>query len=332
MYALANHGLSDVLPAGDDGQIHKLRYIPTVGIEGTGSGFWWGDHPWDQRGTDAFSLVYDSDELEQDMEILGFPRAILHVSADAPLANWIVRVSDIAPDGTVTQVGGAGLSGAHRKSSENPEVLVPGQVYKLEFDLHFTSWVFPKGHRVRMAVSNALWPMFWPTPYAMTTTLGVDGVNASHIVLPVIPQSDRGSPNFLPPAKDPELPSYGSFQVDETNSSSPVKPWTIERDPIAAKTRIINSAKGGSVYPWGTISYWRDIIQEAQDAEPSKAGVMSNAGYVLEIGDRTVKLEGDLSVTSDGENFYYSFTRRALENGKLLKEKTWEETIPRDHQ
>ncbi len=93
--------------------------------------------------------------LEQDLEILGFPRAILHVSADAPLANWIVRISDIAPDGTVTQVAGAGLSGAHRKSSEEPEALVPGQVYKLEFDLHFTSWVFPKGHRIRLAVNNA---------------------------------------------------------------------------------------------------------------------------------------------------------------------------------
>jgi predicted acyl esterase len=331
LYALADHSLADVRPAGDDEQVHKLRYIPTVGVEATGSGFWWGDHPWDQRGTDAFSLVYDSDLLEQDLEILGFPKAILHVSADAPLANWIVRISDIAPDGTVTRVGGAGLNGAHRKSSEKPEALVPGQVYKLEFNLHFTSWVFPKGHRIRMAVSNALWPMIWPTPYAMTTTLGVDGANASHVVLPVIPKSDRKQPDFPPPTKDPELPSYGSMKTNEADTSDPLKPWIIERDPIASKTRIINSGKGGLVYPWGTVSYWRNIIQDAQDNDPARAAVMSNAGYTLEIGDRTVKLEGDLSVTSDRENFYYSFTRRALENGKLIREKTWEETIPRDH-
>ena len=114
--------------------------------------------------------------------------------------------------------------------------------------------------------------------------------------------------------------------------TEPNKPWIIERNPIDSQTRIISSGKGGSVYPWGTISYWRTIVQQAQDNEPAKAGVMSNAGYTLEIGDRTVKLEGDLSVTSDRENFYYSFTRRASENGKLVKEKTWKETIPRDHQ
>ena len=135
MYAHADHSLSDARPVGNDGQSHKLRYVPTVGVEASGDGSWWGNFPWDQRGTDAYSLVYDSDLLGQDLEILGFPRAILNVSADAPLANWIVRISDIAPDGTVTQVGGAGLSGAQRNSSEQPEALVPGQEYRLEFDL-----------------------------------------------------------------------------------------------------------------------------------------------------------------------------------------------------
>ena len=120
-----------------EGTTHRLRYVPTIGVEASGNVNWWGDFPWDQRGTDAYSLVYDSDLLEHDLEILGFPRAVLHVSADAPLANWIVRVSDIAPDGTVTQVAGAGMSGAQRGSSEEPESLVPGQPFKLEYDLAF---------------------------------------------------------------------------------------------------------------------------------------------------------------------------------------------------
>jgi len=35
---------------------------------------------------------------------------------------------------------------------------------------------------------------------------------------------------------------------------------------------------------------------------------------------------------SDARNFYYKYTRQLLKNGQLLKEKTWQETIPRDHQ
>ncbi|MGB6865689.1 MAG: CocE/NonD family hydrolase, partial [Candidatus Aminicenantaceae bacterium] len=307
------------------------RYVPTVGVEASGNVNWWGDFPWDQRGTDAYSLVYDSDPLDQDLEILGFPRAILHVSSDTPLANWIVRISDIEPDGTATQVAGAGLSGAQRKSSEEPEALVPGQVYKLEFDLHFTSWVFPKGHRIRLAVNNALWPMIWPTPYAMTTTLGVDGANASHVVLPVIPQSNRERPDFLPPAKDPELPGYGYLKIGDESVSGYAETRSIERSPLAFQTRIVSSGASGSLYPWVTIKYWENMVHEAQDKDPARASVTGKTRYTVELDDRTLILEGDLSFTSDRENFYYAYTKRILENGKLIKEKTWKETIPRDH-
>lgn len=332
LYALADHTLSEVRPVGDDGQTHRLRYIPTVGVEASGNVNWWGDFPWDQRGTDAYSLIYDSDPLEKDLEILGFPRAILHVSADAPLAHWIVRVSDIAPDGTVTQVAGAGLNGAHRKSSEEPEALVPGRAYKLEFDLHFTSWVFPEGHRIRLAVNNALWPMIWPTPYAMTTSLTVGGADTSHIVLPVVPPSDEERPDFLPPVEDPVLPGYGNLKVTDESGSGNSRTWKIERSPLDSQTRITVSGAGGLTYPWGTIQYMRERIYTAQDSDPARAGVTGKTRFTIEIGNRTVTVEADLSVTSDREYFYYTYTRRALENGKLLREKTWKEPIPRDHQ
>jgi hypothetical protein len=247
------------------------------------------------------------------------------------MANWIVRISDIAPDGTVTQVAGAGISGAHRKSSEEPEALVPGQVYKLEYDLHLTSWVFPKGHRIRLAVNNALWPMIWPTPYAMTTTLDVEGANASHIVLPVIPESDRIKPEFLPPAKDPVLPGYSYLKIDDESVSGYAETRSIERSPLASQTRITASGASGSVYPWTTIKYWEDIVHEAQDNDPASASVTGKTRYTIELDDRTLTVEGDLSFSSDRENFYYTYTRRVLENGKLIKEKTWKETIPRDH-
>jgi predicted acyl esterase len=331
LYALADHTLSDAKPIDGEGQTHRLRYVPTVGVEASGNVNWWGDFPWDQRGTDAYSLVYDTDPLDQDLVILGFPRAILHVSADAPLANWFVRICDIAPDGTVTQVAGAGLSGAHRRSSEKPEALVPDQVYDLEFDLHFTSWVFPKGHRIRLAINNALWPMIWPTPYAMTTTLSVEGENASHVVLPVVPDSDQTGPEFLPPAKNPELPGYGSLKIGDDTTSGYAETKSIVRNPLAFQTRISSSGSSGSVYPWTTIKYWEDMVHEAQDNDPAKTSVTGKTRYTVELDDRTVTVEGDLSFSSDRKNFYYTYTRRVLENGKLIKEKTWKETIPRDH-
>ena len=332
LYPHADHTLSKVNSGGGDGEIHKLRYIPTVGLEASGNVNWWGDFPWDQRGTDAYSLTYDSAPLEQDLEILGFPKAILNVSADEALADWIVRISDLAPDGTATQVAGAGINGAHRRSSEEPEALVPGEVFKLEYDLHFTSWVFPKGHRIRLAVNNALWPMIWPTPYAMTTTLGVDGPNPSRVVLPAVPASDRRGPEFLPPAKDPELPGYGSLKLGEDTDSGYAETRSIERNLLASRARTSASGTSGSIYPWATIKYSENMVHEARDNDPARAGVSGQSRYTVELKGRTVIVEGDLSLTSDRESFYYTYTRRALENGKLIRERTWKETIPRDHQ
>jgi predicted acyl esterase len=330
LYAQPDHTLSIEKPVGQ-GQTHRLRYVPTVGVEASGNVNWWGDFPWDQRGTDAYSLVYDSTPLEEDLEILGFPRAILHVSADASLANWIVRISDIAPDGTSTQVAGAGLSGAQRISSEKPEPMVPGRVYKLEFDLHFTSWVFPKGHRIRLAINNALWPMIWPTPYAMTTTLDIDATHASSVVLPVMPETDRTRPEFLPPATDPELPGYSYLQLGDETDSGYAETKSIERHPLKAETQIVASGISGSVYPWGTMTYWEEMTHKAQDIDPSKACVTGHSRHTLELEGRTLVIETDLTFTSDDKNFTYTYTRRVVENGKRIRERTWKETIPRDH-
>jgi hypothetical protein len=38
-----------------------------------------------------------------------------------------------------------------------------------------------------------------------------------------------------------------------------------------------------------------------------------------------------LKVTSDSENFFYDQRRELLNNGEVVREKSWKETIPRDH-
>jgi len=167
-YVDADHGLSVQVA---DEATHTMAYKPSVGLEGGGPTMWWGSITPDQQPMDDYSLTYDSEPLDSRLEILGRPIAKLNVSADAPRANWVVRISDVAPDGQVTQVAGAAFNGTHRNSAREPEDIVPGEVFPLDIKLHFTSWVFPKGHRIRVAISNAQWPMLWPTAIPMTSTL-----------------------------------------------------------------------------------------------------------------------------------------------------------------
>jgi hypothetical protein len=173
--------------------------------------------------------------------------------------------------------------------------------------------------------------MIWPTPYQMTTTLNVEGANASHIVLPLVPETDRTRPEFLAPAKDPELPGYSYLKPDDESVSGYAETRSIERTPLSSKTRIIASGANGSVHLGTTIKYWEEMVHEAQDKDPARASVTGKTRYTIELDDRTLIVEGDLSFTSDRETFFYAYTRRVLENGKLIREKTWEEAIPRDH-
>ena len=52
----------------------------------------------------------------------------------------------------------------------------------------------------------------------------------------------------------------------------------------------------------------------------------------LEAAERRLEWEAELSFASDAADFHYTYTRRLRENGRLLREKTWSRTLPRDFQ
>ena len=54
---------------------------------GMAAGGWWGDQTPDMSGDDSQSLVYDSEELTETVEIIGTPQVSLRVAADAPLLS-----------------------------------------------------------------------------------------------------------------------------------------------------------------------------------------------------------------------------------------------------
>jgi len=326
-YPQDDHTLADKSP---NSTVHQLRYVPSIGIEAGGPVMWWGDVAHDQRPTDAYSLVYDSSPLGRDTEILGLPRAVLRVSASAPQANWFVRVSDVAPDGTVTQITGAGFNGAHRNSAREPEALTPGETFPLNIDMHFTSWVFPKGHRIRFAVNNAQWPMLWPTPHPMTTTLQIGGETGSYLSLPVIPHATRPAPEFLPPDENPGMPGYESNDVGTTSGYGEIS--SVDRNPQTGVVTAIATNTGATKYPWGSETYRETIEHKTSDSHPENTAVKGSYRIEITLPERILLWETELSFTSDRENFYYRYFRKLSENSHLVREKHWEKTFPRDHQ
>ena len=314
-----NHTLQNTAPATE---VHQLKYVPSIGVE---AGFWWGELLSDPRPVDAFSLVYDSAPLREDVAILGRPRALLKASATAPLADWFARLSDVAPDGTVTQITGAGINGAQRESMTERRALEPGRVYPLDIAMHLTSWVFPKGHRIRLAVSNALWPMILPTPYSMTTSLELGG-DGSRLILPVVPVKGTPAPAFQPPQPAEQRPDIKSIGYPWPGE------WTLERDEANQKATVRWKGKAETDYPWGKEIDYENLVYDVDDAHPETSAVHGEAESIFTLKGRELRWRGHLSVTTDQKNFYYKYTRELLKDGRIVKQQTWEETIPRDHQ
>ena len=301
-----------------------LRYVPSAGVE---AGFWWGELLSDQRPVDAYSLTYDSPPLDEDVAMLGRAHARRYASADAPLADWFVRLEDVAEDGRVTAITGAGLNGAQRQSTDRPEALVPGTEYRLDLDLYLSSWVWTHGHRIRVAVSNAQWPMLWPTPYPMTTTLRLGGLEGSSIALPVVPVHGQAPPPFAQPEPietPPDITTTGDYAWPGT--------WNLERDEAAGRSTVTWRGASALQFPWGSYDHHEQLVYHVDDAHPADAAVEGDGESVEKLADRVLTYRGHLKFTSDATTFHYFYTRELLRAGSVVRTRSWHEDIPRDHQ
>ena len=319
--------LSDAAP---EPSTERLRYVPTTGVEAGGPVMWFGDVAPDQRPSDAFSLVYETPPLDAEVEILGLPRALLQVAADAPQVNWFARLNDVAPDGTVTLVTAAGQNGAHRVSARDPRAIVAGEQFPLEIEMHFTSWVFPKGHRLRLAVSNAQWPMLWTTPYPTTTTLYL-GPEASRLMLPVAAPRASPGPSYLSiQERDDVLPGFEPIDAGTPSGYGEIS--SVERNPQTGAAKVVATNNSATRYPWGEQYDTESITHEANDNHPEATSVHGEYSTTVKLKDRTLRWQSTVVWHSDRDHFYYTGTRRLLKDDVLVREKKWQQSIPRNHQ
>ncbi|MGM0929134.1 MAG: CocE/NonD family hydrolase [Actinomycetota bacterium] len=161
------------------------------------------DLPSDQREEDGGSLVYETEPLESDLEVFGRPVATFEVASDKPVAQLVVRLSDVAPNGEATRVTYGLLNLTHRDGSEHPQPMEPGERYRIEIPLNGLAQSFPAGHRLRLSVSTSYWPLVWPAPEPATVTIFSGGT----LDVPVRkPRADDGELRpFAEPEAAPEL-------------------------------------------------------------------------------------------------------------------------------
>lgn len=114
--------------------------------------------------TQAEVRTFTTGPLAEPVEWTGLVKVELWVSSTARDTDFIVRVSDVYPDGRSMLLMDYPRRARYREGFDHEKLLVPGEPAKLAFDVGWTSIIFNKGHRIRVTVASTGAPLYEPNP------------------------------------------------------------------------------------------------------------------------------------------------------------------------
>jgi hypothetical protein len=152
----------------------------------------------DQRPIEDRCLTYTSAPLTRPLTVIGPVSCSLFAMSSAPDTDWVVRLTDVHPDGFSRLLCDGILRARYREGGARPAPLQPHAVYEFPIDLWATANTFLPGHRIRVAVTSSSFPRFDRNlntggPVAREAagvpalnTVFHDAVRPSRVVLPVV--------------------------------------------------------------------------------------------------------------------------------------------------
>ncbi len=321
-YALGDHALG--APAS------VSIVIATPQDLGENSGAWCAygsghEQPGDQRLDDGVSVVFDSAPLPEPTDIAGAPVLEATIASDQPNALLIARLCDVAPDGASLRVSYGVLNLTHRDSHATPVPLPVGQPVRVRLQLNDCAHAFPRGHRVRLALSTTYWPTLWPSPAPATLLLDTA---TSQLTLPHRPPSaddaalepfaapEAAAPlprTFLQPpvtsriANRDQITGISTFEVRDDTGRYRI-------DPTGLEYRL-SSIDSFSIHPDDPLSAHAEITFEMQQGR----------------GDWQVRATTRTVLTATNTEFHVHATLDAWENEHRLVSRNWQLAVPRHH-
>jgi uncharacterized protein len=303
----------------------SLRHRATLGTRGSlswGAGSAPNGLARDLRPDETLVPTFTSEPLDEPLDILGRPVAILDWTSPVQVASAVVRLSDVAADGTPIQVTAGVLNLTHRDSHTDPRPLEPGHRYRVRVAMRSCGYRFLAGHRIRLSVATAGWPVIWPSPLPAVHELHVGGESGSSLVLPTVP-GFGSAPVQAFKTSPPRLDEVGGGSDDDPE-------WRVI-DDVLAGTVTVSIFEGGRTDTLdGTSLYSSERhALTASDDDPARARMASAIVYRLVQDGREIGVEADGEMTSTAGEFRLSGELRVRLDGQPFFERRWDETIPR---
>ena len=175
----------------------------------------------------------------------------------------------------------------------------------------------------RIAISSSYWPMVWPSPEAVTLTIDP---KRSHLELPVLPSlAGSRAVKFAPP----EYATAGSVTVKEPARETRRAGYDIESE--IATVHIVSDDGRYIIDDIGTeIAATREKTYSIARNDPSTASTVVACRQEYRRGDWDVRVESEIAVTADRDQFHLTGKIRAYEKGSLFASRDFADDIPRD--
>ncbi|MGA9590157.1 MAG: CocE/NonD family hydrolase [Salegentibacter sp.] len=131
-----------------------------------------GDQRFAARRPDV--LVYETDVLKEDMDVVGPITAKLEVSTTGTAADWVVKVIDVFPPDAedyeetpadlkmsnyYMMVRSEVMRGRFRNSYEHPEPFEPNKKTEVDLTLQGVNHTFKKGHKLQIQIQSTWFPL-----------------------------------------------------------------------------------------------------------------------------------------------------------------------------
>jgi uncharacterized protein len=145
--------------------------------------------------------TFTSSVLKSPVEWTGRAKVELHASSTARDTDFIVRISDVYPDGRSILIVDYPWRARYRNGFEAEKLMKPGKVHQIAFPVGWMSQIFNEGHRIRVTVASTGAPLYEPNPQTgkpltiefpsdavvATNTVHHSAIHASRIIAPVVP-------------------------------------------------------------------------------------------------------------------------------------------------
>lgn len=137
-------------------------------------------------------LVFETEPLREDLEVIGPITVRLWVSSSVTDADFVVKLIDVYPptsddpDGFAMNLSEAILRTRFRNGFERGEAMTPGEVYEIALEPQPIGNLFRAGHRIRLDVQSSHFPQFDVNPLPAENAVFHHALRPSHVVLPIL--------------------------------------------------------------------------------------------------------------------------------------------------